>query len=64
MSEKVEVELPETVARTAQMMARDIWFSSGKNEPNLSDAAQFLDLVACCAYALRGKRIGLKPGEF
>lgn len=63
MADRVSVDLEETVAVTANAVARGIWFSSGKGEPTLENAEEFLDLLACCAYALRGRRVGIKPKE-
>jgi hypothetical protein len=60
VSEKMNVKVDETVAATANDVARGIWFASGKDEPNLEDAEKFLELLASCAYALSGRRSTIK----
>jgi len=44
----------DDVAAVAYQMARDIWFSSDRESPDMETQAEFFMLVANCSQALSG----------
>lgn len=54
MTDRVSVDLQESVAATAANLARDLWIQTHDKSPKIENRTEFLALVADCARALRG----------
>ncbi|WP_116558007.1 hypothetical protein [Pararhodobacter oceanensis] len=55
MSNDVVENSSSDPARIAYEMAKDMWWETHQKNPNLSDAANFIQLVNSCALSLKGR---------